>query len=69
MTFRSFAQEMYYRYVEECWDCQGIRVKEEEEYWADNKWFVRRKYREEHGKLQSSDVPPNYYYPGGDCQQ
>lgn len=51
MTFKSFAQEMYFRYVDECWDCGISNIKPVEEYWAKNKWFIRTKYREEYGKL------------------
>ena len=69
MNFKQFCQEMYYRYVDECWDCQGFEfIKSSEEYWAENKWFVKKQYRKEHGRLQRDVLFSEYVYPGGDCQ-
>ena len=69
MIFKQFAQEMYYRYVDECWDCQGFDyIKKAEEYWAQNKWFVKKRYREEIGRLQRETYKSDYVYPGG-CEQ
>jgi phage host-nuclease inhibitor protein Gam len=80
MTFKMFAQEMWYRYCDECWDCQ-MEIKPVEKYWADNKWFIKNKYREEVGNLiKEIDILPDptidyqyryddeYVTPGGDCQ-
>jgi len=50
MTFRGYCQEKWFQYVDECWD-SGVKNIDAEKYFRDNRWFLRKLYREEVGRL------------------
>jgi hypothetical protein len=52
MTFKSFCYEMWLEYMEECLT-YNMRAQPYNNWFPQNKWFVRKVYRARYGKLQS----------------
>ena len=48
MKFRSWINEMWFKYRDECaaWKLE-VTCEDANEYFRKNKWFLKRKYKEE----------------------
>jgi hypothetical protein len=50
MKFRQWINEKWFEYKEEClaWRIKTPTCEDGDEYFRKNKWFLKRKYKEEH---------------------
>ena len=49
MSFRQWINEMWFKYNEECraWQIKEPTCESADEYFKKNRWFLKRKYKEE----------------------
>jgi hypothetical protein len=54
MKFRQWINEKWYEYQQECeaWKIKSPSCKDANEYFRKNRWFLKKKYKEENDNIQ-----------------
>jgi hypothetical protein len=54
MKFRQWINEKWFEYQQECeaWKVKSPSCKDANEYFRKNRWFLKRKYKEENDNIQ-----------------
>ena len=58
MTFKSYCYESWLAYMDECL-CYNQMAQPYKDWFRDNRWYLKRMYRFQHGMLKK-EWKPNY---------